>query len=63
MDKYENLNPADDIFDHDHLDPETLQERADVAREARIYDLGMSDTEKALRHHNAIMDVINKGIK
>ena len=33
MEKYENLNPADDIFDHS-AEPEVVQERADDAREA-----------------------------
>ena len=33
-DKYENLNLADDIFDHS-AEPEVLQERSDEKREER----------------------------
>ena len=38
--KYENLNLADDIFDHS--DPETLQERSDEKREEIEETQGMT---------------------
>ena len=49
--KYENLNLADDIFDHS--DPETLQERSDEKREEVAEDSAknqeIEDAEKDLR--------------
>ena len=41
--KYENLNLADDIFDHS--DPETLQERSDEKREEMAEDRVRKENE------------------
>ena len=47
MEKYENLNLADDIFDHS--DPETLQERSDELREGMAEEEARDEARESKR--------------
>ena len=51
-----------DVFDHSEADAERMQERSDERREEMAETIA-KDTVNAIKHHQAIMEVINNAIK